>query len=86
MNELSSSKIIISTNLAGRGTDIRTSKTLDKNGGLHVIITFFPSNSRVEEQAIERTGRQGKPGSVQSIIEASQGVEKFGIVVHPNNF
>ena len=36
--------VIISTNISGRGTDIKLSKTLLNNGGLHVIITFIPTN------------------------------------------
>ncbi|KAG4095416.1 P-loop containing nucleoside triphosphate hydrolase protein [Neocallimastix lanati (nom. inval.)] len=50
--------ILISTNAAGRGTDIILSKEALNVGGLYVIFRFFPLNSRVEFQGIGRAGRQ----------------------------
>ncbi|CAF1257950.1 unnamed protein product [Rotaria sp. Silwood1] len=63
-------EIIVATNLAARGNDIKTDN-IKKYGGLHVIITFMPPNKRVEEQAFGRTARQGKRGTGQRIINAS---------------
>jgi golgin subfamily B member 1 len=56
-------QILISTNLAGRGTDILLSDTLGQNGGLHVCLTYLTGNSRVEEQAFGRAARAGDHGS-----------------------
>ncbi|WP_425363535.1 hypothetical protein [Candidatus Tisiphia endosymbiont of Hybos culiciformis] len=59
--------IIVATNLAGRGTDIKTSLEVEANGGLHVISTFIAKNARDEAQVKGRTARQGNSGSYQII-------------------
>lgn len=60
--------IIIATNLAGRGTDLKTTAALEKNGGLHVCVAYLPRNQRIQWQAYGRTARQGNKGTGQLII------------------
>jgi len=55
--------IILSTNLCGRGTDIKITKECEKNGGLHIILTFNAESERVENQALGRAARKGEKGS-----------------------
>ena len=70
-HEFKSGEMVIATNLAGRGTDIKVSDEVNQSGGLLCLLTFLPRNRRVELQAFGRTGRKGTPGSVQCIIKAS---------------
>ena len=67
IKHLQPGRIILATNLAGRGTDIKTAD-IEKAGGMHVILTFLPSNLRVEEQAFGRTSRNGNKGTSRLII------------------
>ena len=64
--------ILVATNAAGRGTDIIIDDNSKNNGGLYVIIGFFPQNSRIEYQAIGRAGRQGNPGNAKIIISKDE--------------
>ena len=69
-----SGNILVATNAAGRGTDIIIDENSKNNGGLFVIVGFFPQNSRIEFQAIGRAGRQGNPGKSKIIVSRD---EKF---------
>ena len=54
--------ITISTNMAGRGTDIRLGEGVDALGGLYVIGTNRHESRRIDNQLRGRAGRQGDPG------------------------
>ncbi|MBP0725142.1 accessory Sec system translocase SecA2 [Bacillus sp. RG28] len=57
--------ITISTNMAGRGTDILLGEGVAELGGLHVIGTERHDSERIDLQLRGRAGRQGDPGSSQ---------------------
>lgn len=61
--------ITVATNTAGRGADIVPTPEAEKNGGVHVILTFLPMNERVERQGFGRTGRQGRQGTFHYILK-----------------
>ncbi|XP_014185304.2 uncharacterized protein LOC106632424 [Haplochromis burtoni] len=78
--ELHPGDVIVATNLAGRGTDIKVSLKVNNNGGLFVILSFLSENTRVELQAFGRTARKGKPGSAQIIISTEHLQPSFSTV------
>lgn len=62
--------ITISTNMAGRGVDIRLGPGVAELGGLHVIGTNRHDSRRIDNQLRGRAGRQGDPGSSQFFVSA----------------
>lgn len=62
--------VTISTNMAGRGTDIKLGKGVAALGGLHVIATERHESRRVDRQLFGRAARQGDPGSAQAFVSA----------------
>ncbi|MFA7574202.1 MAG: preprotein translocase subunit SecA [Arcobacteraceae bacterium] len=56
-------RVTISTNMAGRGTDIVLGEGVAGLGGLHVIGTERHESRRIDNQLRGRSGRQGDPGS-----------------------
>ena len=76
-NEIKPNIIILSTNLSGRGTDIKISPELEQRNGLHVILTFLPFSERIERQAFGRAGRKGERGSGQLIIYSQESIEEL---------
>ncbi len=55
--------VTISTNMAGRGTDIVLGEGVTDRGGLHIIGTERHESRRIDNQLRGRSGRQGDPGS-----------------------
>jgi preprotein translocase subunit SecA len=60
--------VTISTNMAGRGTDIRLGKEVAALGGLSVIGTNKHESRRIDNQLRGRAGRQGDPGSSRFFV------------------
>ncbi|ACN15759.1 SecA [Desulforapulum autotrophicum HRM2] len=55
--------VTISTNMAGRGTDIVLGEGVKELGGLHILGTSRHESRRIDNQLRGRSGRQGDPGS-----------------------
>lgn len=55
--------VTISTNMAGRGTDIVLGQGVKELGGLHILGTERHESRRIDNQLRGRSGRQGDPGS-----------------------
>ncbi|WP_290770878.1 preprotein translocase subunit SecA [Anaerofustis sp.] len=60
--------VTISTNMAGRGTDIVLGEGVKELGGLHILGTERHESRRIDNQLRGRAGRQGDPGSSQFFI------------------
>ena len=75
--EIKPNLIILSTNLSGRGTDIKINNELNNKNGLHVILTFLPFSERIERQAFGRAGRKGENGSGQLIIYSQENYQQL---------
>ena len=79
--------VTISTNMAGRGTDIRLGGIGERDrqavaalGGLYVIGTNRHDSRRIDNQLRGRAGRQGDPGSSRFFISLEDDLlKRYGI-------
>ena len=62
--------ILISTSMAGRGTDIKLSEDARRRGGLLVIAADMFTSLRIDLQLVGRSGRQGDPGTSMRFVSA----------------
>jgi preprotein translocase subunit SecA len=60
--------ITISTNMAGRGTDIKLGQGVAQLGGLYVMGTTRHQSRRIDRQLRGRSARQGDPGSSKFFV------------------
>jgi preprotein translocase subunit SecA len=78
--------VTISTNMAGRGVDIRLGQGVAELGGLHVVGMTRYESRRIDHQLRGRAGRQGDPGSSRFFVSNEDALMvKFGSeCVSPN--
>ncbi|RRF93069.1 MAG: preprotein translocase subunit SecA [Eubacteriaceae bacterium] len=69
--------VTISTNMAGRGTDIKLGPGVREAGGLCVIGTERHESERVDNQLRGRAGRQGDPGVSQFYLSLEDNLLKI---------
>jgi len=61
-------QVTVTTNMAGRGTDIPLGPGVEALGGLHVISCQHNPARRIDRQLIGRCARQGQSGSVETML------------------
>ena len=72
--------VTISTNMAGRGTDIQLGTGVAELGGLYVIGTNRHESVRIDNQLRGRAGRQGDPGCSRFFVSyQDELLVKYGI-------
>jgi preprotein translocase subunit SecA len=84
--------VTISTNMAGRGTDIvlggnppRSREKVTQLGGLYVIGTTRHEAARIDNQLRGRAGRQGDPGTSRFFVSLEDDLlVRFGITGNPD--
>jgi preprotein translocase subunit SecA len=72
--------VTISTNMAGRGTDIPLGRGVAELGGLYVMGTNRHESRRIDNQLRGRAGRQGDPGGSRFFISLEDDLlVKYGV-------
>ena len=72
--------VTVSTNMAGRGVDIRLGEGVAELGGLHVMGVNRHESRRIDHQLRGRAGRQGDPGSSQFFVSLEDDLlVKYGV-------
>ena len=72
-------KVTVSTNMAGRGTDIKLGEGVVELDGLQVICTEMHDANRIDRQLIGRCGRQGDPGSFRQYLALDDELLETGL-------
>ena len=69
--------VVIATNMAGRGVDIKLGDGVADLGGLHIIGTERHESRRIDNQLRGRAGRQGDPGSTRFYVSLEDEVMRL---------
>jgi preprotein translocase subunit SecA len=69
--------VVIATNMAGRGVDIKLGEGVPELGGLHIIGTERHESRRIDNQLRGRAGRQGDPGSTRFYVSLEDEVMRL---------
>ncbi|MBD5654928.1 MAG: SEC-C domain-containing protein, partial [Candidatus Eremiobacteraeota bacterium] len=69
--------VVIATNMAGRGVDIKLGEGVAGIGGLHIIGTERHESRRIDNQLRGRAGRQGDPGSTRFYVSLEDEVMRL---------
>jgi preprotein translocase subunit SecA len=69
--------VTISTNMAGRGTDIKLGEGVIALGGLFVLGTERHEARRIDNQLRGRSGRQGDPGETQFFVSMEDDIMRI---------
>lgn len=77
-------KVTVSTNMAGRGTDIKLGEGMADLGGLHVILTEVHDAARIDRQLRGRCGRQGDPGTYRQYLALDDDILLAGLGPKPS--
>lgn len=75
--------ITVTTNIAGRGTDIKPSKEALAAGGIYVLSTCISESKRIDDQLRGRSGRQGNVGGSKFVLSLEDDFLKAKLT--PNN-
>ncbi len=65
-------QVTVTTNMAGRGTDIVLAPGVAAAGGLHVLCCQHNASRRIDRQLQGRCARQGDPGSTETWLAAGE--------------
>jgi len=69
--------VVIATNMAGRGVDIKLGDGVAELGGLHIIGTERHESRRIDNQLRGRAGRQGDKGSTRFYVSLEDEVMRL---------